>query len=260
MMRARILPFTFAASLASMGQVHADHRVVLTATDSTLRAVEGLAPAAAESALITAGGSQSGRYLWTQATGTGMAVTLTADPPCTAYASGLTLRFMPEHPGSGPVTFNLNSLGAKHVYRSDGSQPSIGQLEPGTVIEVVYVDTAFFLQGRDAATCPAGFLPVNGEYCVQTNDTLNVSVYTATRWCMDRGARLCTWDQYIYACTSQNAQLQGLFDDWEWIDDTSDHTHTGNQVGRYQCRTQRSWGALEDPNNYARVRCCYNLR
>ena len=260
MKRAALLLFCCAFCFGARAQVHVDKPVDLTSTDSTLRSVEGLAPATVESALITLGDAQSGRYQWGTASGTGMAIALALDPPCTAYASGLSVRFMPVHPGYGAVTLNVNGLGAKRIYRSDGLLVSMGQLDPGTITEMVYADTAFFLQVRAESGCPSGFLPVNGHYCIQANDTLHISIYNATRWCMERGARLCTWDEYIHACTVQQVNMQGLFDDWEWIDDTSDHTHTAVQAGRTQCRSQRAWGALEDPNNYAQVRCCYRLK
>jgi hypothetical protein len=247
----------FGLAITSFGQVRVDKSLVLSAADSTLRAVEGLAPATQDDALITLGDAQSGAYRWGQASGTGMAITLALDPPCTEYRSGLTVRFMPALPGYGAVTLNVDGLGARPIYRSDGLRVSTGQLQPGLVAEAIYADTAFFLQHRAEAGCPAGYLQAGGDLCIMQNDTLYMSVYNATRWCTDRGARLCKWDEYIQACIALQTQMSGLFNEWEWIDGTSDHTHTANQAGRWQCRSQRGWGAAETVNNYAEVRCCF---
>jgi hypothetical protein len=245
---------------AAMGQVHLNKPLVLTAPDSTQRSIEGLAPASQENALITLDGARSGAYHWGQAGGNGTALTLALQPVCAGYANGLSVRFMPVTPASGAVTLNVDGLGARPIYRGDGLLVSAGQLQPGIIAEAVYADSAFFLRSRAAQGCPTGYLQANSRLCLMRNDTINLSIYNAGKWCTDRGAMLCTWDEYIAACTALLPQLEGTFDDWEWVDDTSDHTHTGVQVGRYACRTQRSWGAQEDPNNYARVRCCYHIR
>lgn len=244
----------------ALAQVHVDKPLVLTSTDSTLRAIEGLAPAADENALITLGDAQSGRYHWGQASGTPMAIALTLDPPCAAYTNGLTVRFLPTSSSYGAVTLNVDGLGAKRVYRSDARPVSVGQLQPGTIAEAVYADTAFFLMSREQSGCPAGYLSGGGDLCIMRDDTLYMSIYSATKWCFDRGARLCSWDEYIAGCTANQSEMIGLFNEWEWIDGTSDHTHTANQAGRWQCRTQRQWGAVESDNNYAQVRCCLRIR
>ena len=256
-------PALLSASLvcaSALAQVHVDKPLVLTSTDSTLRAIEGLAPATNETGLISLGDAQIGRYHWGQASGTPMAIALTLDPPCAAYTSGLTVRFLPTASSYGAVTLNVDGLGAKRVYRSDARAVSFGQLQPGTIAEAVYADTAFYLMGREPAGCPAGYLSGGGDLCIMRDDTLNVSIYTATKWCFDRGARLCSWDEYIAGCTANQPELIGLFGQWEWIDGTSDHTHTANQAGLWNCRMQRQQGAVESDNNYAQVRCCLRIR
>lgn len=189
-----------------------------------------------------------------------MAITLSAQPACAAYQNGLELRFMPNASAAGAVTINVDGLGAKRLYRTDGMFPAFGELAPGRISTIVYQDSAFFLMDRPRENCPSGFYDVNGQYCIQRNDTLSLSVFNATKWCGDRGARLCTWGEYIHACTVHQSAMEGMFDEWEWIDDSSDHTHTGVQAGRWQCRSERSFVAAENPNNYAQVRCCYSIR
>lgn len=46
----------------ALAQVHVDKPLVLTSTDSTLRTIEGLAPATSGTGLITLGDAQSGLY------------------------------------------------------------------------------------------------------------------------------------------------------------------------------------------------------
>jgi hypothetical protein len=256
MMRPTILLLSALLGLAAAhAQVTVDRPLRFTAADSTLRQVEGIAPAVSGDALLQAGAGRGIVHL-AQAGGTAMAVTLVMEPPCTAYVSGLKVRWTPVAQGAGLVTLNVDGLGARRLYRSDGLPVDAGALAVGSIAEAVYQDTAFFLQHRQRTTCPDGYLPVNASLCIQRNDTLNTSIFNAVKWCSDRGARLCTWDEYIAACTAQQGALIDLFDNWEWMDDTSDHTHTANQAGRWQCRSQRAIGAVDHPNNYGSVRCC----
>jgi hypothetical protein len=259
-MKNPVLLFTSLVCASALAQVHVDKPLVLTSTDSTLRAIEGLAPATNETGLINLADAQSGGYHWGQASGTAMAIQLALNPPCTGYTSGLTVRFLPAASSYGAVTLNVDGLGAKRVYRSDARPVSVGQHQPGTIAEAVYADTAFYLMGREQAGCPAGYLSGGGDLCMMRDDTLNVSIYSATKWCFDRGARLCSWDEYIAACTANQSELIGLYGQWERIDGTSDHTHTANQAGLWNCRMQRQVGAVESDNNYGQVRCCLRIR
>jgi hypothetical protein len=243
-----------------VAQVRVDHPIMLNSTDTAERMIGGIARANDEHALITLGDARSGAYHWAQASGTNGNITLSLDPVATGYVNGLSIRFLPAVSASGVVTFNVDGLGPKPVYRTDGQRVVAGQVQPGTMVEAIYADSAFFLQGRAPSACPDGFLQANTSFCLMRNDTLNMSIYNAANWCYSRGARLCSWDEYISACTVLQGQLEGMYDDWEWIDGTADHTHTAVQAGRYACRSERSWGALESNNNYARVRCCYSLR
>jgi hypothetical protein len=248
------------ASHVLLAQVHADRALVLTSADSAQRSIIGLGNAIQNDALISVRDAQAGTYHWGEASGTSATISLALQPPCAGYANGLLVRFIPTQPASGTVTLNVDGLGPKHIYRADGGYVNAGQLQPGTIAEAMYADSAFFLRSPTAAKCPSGFLQANTNLCFMRNDTLNVSLFNAAKWCFDRGARLCAWDEYIFACTNLQAQMEGSFGDWEWTDDTSDHTHTGVQVGRYTCNSERSWVIAEHPNNYASVRCCYHLK
>lgn len=241
-------------------QVHVDQPLVLTASDSAQRSIIGLAPARQANALIALKEARDGRYTWAQTGGTPMAITLAMDPPCTAYAPGLSIRFLPQANAAGLVTLNVDGLGARRLVNGDRQPMSFGQVTPGRVLEVVYADTCFVLHDRAPEGCPPGFLAASERLCFQQNDTSAMSIFNANKWCQDRGARICTWDEYIHACTTLQPQLQGLFDDWEWVDDSSDHTHTADQMARYNCRGLRDVSAVENNNNYGNVRCCYHRR
>ena len=259
-MRISALTLLLTLALSTAAQVELDGPLRFTAADSALRQVEGLGTAQAEEDLITLDAARRGALHWASTGGTASAMTLTARPTATAYRNGLRLRFIPSTSSVASTTLNVDGLGAAPLVGGDGRAPLPGALQAGRLAEVVWTDTAFLLLPRPADGCPVGYLQVNDGLCMQQDDGANVSVFTAVRQCADQGARLCTWDEYLHACTVLGGQLTDLFNDWEWIDDTSDHTHTANQAGRYYCAQQRAIGAVEHPNNYGRVRCCHRIR
>lgn len=259
-MRAPTHLLSFILTTAVAAQVTVDRPVVLTGNDPAERTITGLAPAQGDDALIDLDGARSGRYHQAVATQNGTALTLAMAPACSAYADGLEVRFVAPGRAMGAVTVDIDGLGARPLLRSDGARPGFGDIEAGQSVGMVFRDSAFVLMGRAVDRCPDGFLPLNERLCIQRNDTLSMSVFSAANWCMERGARLCTWDEYVYACLKENPQYEGFADDWEWADDTSDHTHTAFQVGRWGCRSARNFAAYETPASFASVRCCYHVK
>jgi hypothetical protein len=256
--RPLLLPLAWAFALTAWGQVQVDRPVVLAGSADSLRRITGLTMAMDETALITAGEAVQGTVHLALSSGSTNTVALTLSPPALAYTSGMTIRWNPHVVSAGGlVKVNVDGLGDRSVYRNDGLPVAFGQLQPGSVAEIIYADTAFFLTGRTRSDCPTGFVEVSSELCIQQNDSTLIDVFSAVVYCRQRGARLCTWDEYVLACSAQGQQLSGMFDDWEWIDDTSDHTHTGNQAGRYSCRSHRALSADLNPNSVGVIRCCY---
>jgi hypothetical protein len=168
------------------------------------------------------------------------------------------IRFTPTAANTAGVTLNVNGLGLRKLLRPDLLTVSLGELLPGAAVEAQYADSVFILLHRAESGCPPGYLPVNGNFCIQQTDVDGHSWFEAVRYCTDVGARLCTWDEYYNACMAWTGTLVETFDDWEWADGTSDHTHTAVQCGRWQCYSERSVGATD--GDVHSTRCCYRLR
>ncbi|MBL8000645.1 MAG: hypothetical protein JNL05_01680 [Flavobacteriales bacterium] len=259
MKRAFTLPIAVLLAFLVQGQVSVDRPVVLTAAADSARRITGLVQAQQGDALITAGEAQVAAFCWATTSGTTNTLLMTTEPPVDAYRNGLLIRWSPHRINSGAVRANVNGLGSRRIYRADGLPLEQGALDPGSVAEIVYWDTAFFLTKRTRTNCPGGYVQLTSDVCIQRNDSTVTDAFTATIQCRQGGARLCSWAEYVAACNVLGTQLNGRFDDWEWIDDTSDHTHTGNQVGRFTCRSQRAIGMTTTTSNYGAVRCCYRI-
>jgi hypothetical protein len=87
--------------------------------------------------------TQSGKWLYGVAGGTGNAITVALDPVPPALVAGMHISVKITAANTGAVTLNANGLGAKALNRSDGAALQKGELVVGQVIEAVYDGAAF---------------------------------------------------------------------------------------------------------------------
>jgi hypothetical protein len=70
--------------------------------------------------------------------GTGNAYTFTSGETLTAYSDGMRIAWKPNADASGSVTLNVDAIGAKKVYRPDGTQATTGDVIANTIVDLVY--------------------------------------------------------------------------------------------------------------------------
>lgn len=90
--------------------------------------------------------TQNNPFCYAAAGGTANALTATFTPAPTAYAAGQRFLIKAAYTNTGAATINVNSLGAKNIYKSSGG--SIGALAAGDIIsggmyELAYDGTQF---------------------------------------------------------------------------------------------------------------------
>lgn len=74
----------------------------------------------------------------------------------TAYATGQKFRFTATTVNTGAATLNVNSLGAKTIKKSHDQDLATGDIEAGSVVEVVYDGTNMQMVSQIAAIIPLG--------------------------------------------------------------------------------------------------------
>lgn len=260
MLRIALRPAAASAALyavAAWGQVAIDVPLQLNGP-APERRIDGLAAPASPASLITLGSAAQGQWHWGVAAVSGPAVSLALTPPITEYRDGLLVRFVAPSDIQGQQTLDVDGLGPLPIVRPDGLLPVVGQVREGTVCELMLAGGNFVLMSAAERGCPPGSLPVNDRYCIDTASKDNQSFTTAVVVCARRGGKLCSWDEYHAACVMLGSQLTGMFNQWEWIDDTSNHTQTVDQAGRTSCNSQRSAGS--PPTAVGDTRCCYHPR
>jgi len=222
------------------------------------RRLDGLGAPLDGTSAVTVDGAVRDGWRWCQAQRVADTIELTVVPAVQIQRNGLLLRFQVPQDLSGRLWARVQGGGAYPLLRSDGVNPVWGQMVTGRIAEVLFANERYTLLNLPESDCPPGTLSVNANLCIDEMSVANQLIYQAMDRCARRGGKLCTWDEYYAACTLLGTQLTGMFNEWEWIDDTSNHTHTADQSGRFTCTSQRSQSVLLE--RVGETRCCYHKR
>jgi hypothetical protein len=237
----------------SHGQVVIDVPINLSGSEEQ-RMIEGLAEPVQDDALLSRSAHLRGTAHWTEAAAVTGGISLTGAAGATTFPTGSLLRFLSPTDASSAITVQVNNGPPVPLVRPDGLPLVRGDLVQGAIGEIMAVDGQWVLMSPRSPNCPPGSIAVNERYCMDIGQSAgSMTFYAAMDHCASRGGRLCKWDEYFHACTTLGPQLTGLFNDWEWIDDTSNHVHIGDQAGRTTCMSQRS----ETISFTYPARCCY---
>ena len=255
-MRHIIAILLFGVGIGARSQVHLSGNLLLTGA-ATDRAVNGLETPLDATAATTVDATVLGGASWAQAVRSGDTLLLTLSPAEPFMRVGLLIRFKSPANLSGTLFVRHDQLSVLPLLRADGLPVIRGQLITNGIAEVLLATDHFVITGTAGTACPPPALPINSRTCMDINETLGLDVYAASEYCAKRGGKLCTWDEFFAGCTQLGASLNGRFDNWEWIDDTSNHTHTADQVGRTTCMSQR---AAQPQSTDVGARCCYRTR
>lgn len=248
-----LLFFSLAFSLDAVGQVDLGIPIQMTGTDDQ-RVVQGLADPTSATALLSKGAFARGTPHWADAGDTPDGISLTLAPVTADQPNGTLLRFLAPATKYGPTSIQINDASSMSLVRPDGFDPVLGDITEGMVCEVILIDGRWILISPAKPGCPPQTAQVNERLCMDIEQSEGtMSFFGAIDHCAERGGRLCRWDEFFHACTTIGAEINGLFSDWEWIGDTSNHVHQGDQAGRLTCMSQRSYS----PNALHATRCCY---
>jgi|JI9StandDraft_2_1071091.scaffolds.fasta_scaffold14583_3 hypothetical protein len=253
--RTLIMVPVWSLCLVTYAQIRVDVPVRTTGPDSS-RVLLGVGTPEQLDAGLSVEAATIGMAHWAIATMDGDTVVLVPDPPETTVRTGLLIRGLMPGQATGAIHIRIHDHPVLPLLHSDGMAATAMDLPEGRVFETITVDGACILQGTGIMSCPPNTVRMNASTCVDVNSTSGFTFYQAAAHCAKRGGKLCSWDDHAAACLRIGSGLTGLFDDWEWINDTSNHTHTVDQAGRTTCLSQRSAG----PNLTGGTRCCYRAR
>lgn len=218
-------------TVSASSQVVVKDKIILTSTDSTERYVTGISFPQKETNAANALSLQSGELIYESATGTN-ALMLNQNPAVLQYVQGMVVNFKTTAVNTGAVTIQLNALPAVPL-KKNGSNP-IDSLDfgVGQMITAVYDGTNFQVLSKLKRRCPAGFVDVNKDYCIELLERDTVNWFNSVKTCGDLNARLCTMSEWAYAC--QNAatlNVLGMTDNMEWVDSAANDPDEAKTMG-----------------------------
>lgn len=257
-MKGSLLTTLFAITyLALNGQVSVD-RPIHFSGDQSWSGVSGLAAPDQASSLMSVGTAILDKVRLADASYVSDTIYLSVAPSGALTNDGTILRFVSPGSPSGKWWVAVNGSAPKVLVRTDGEPIPRGLIVQGSICEVIPAGDSFFLISPALRGCPVGTVAITERTCIATSKVIGLNFYGAVDHCASRGGSLCTWGEFVAACFLVGNQLNDLFTEWEWIDDTSNHTHTAAQVGRTSCMSQRAGGALVTVDSS--TRCCFRIR
>ena len=102
-------------------------------------------------------------------------ITAAANAGITSYIAGQVFSFVAAGANTGAVTLNINSLGAKNVYKSGTTPLDAGDIASGAAITVIYDGTQFQLGAG------AGGSGAKANGCIYENSRVVTSNYTMNK-------------------------------------------------------------------------------
>lgn len=236
-------------------QLEVDKKLEFTSGDAGRRQVYGLAYPASSDHASNVYAVQSGQLIAASSNDADTLI-LTFSPALSAYTTGMRLVISMGAPNTGALWINADGLGVKAVQKV-GNQPlAAGEILAATTFSVVYDGTAFQLTAAPSSTCPAGFVNVNGSYCIQQDENSAMLFWDANQHCASLNARVCSWGDWYYACQKPALGLSNMTNNLEWVDDADDHASHASTVGNGSCTQNATSNTLVIPNSHS-FRCCY---
>lgn len=234
-------------------QVEINKSVIFNSPYDSLRQIKGLAYPADSSALVNFTSGSTETIISFYALGNGA---YTANEPFSGFnlIPGTQIHLILQNTNISNPTITIAGT-VYPILHADSTQIRIGSLLGGTAIRAVYDGQVFRLTQTFLQPCPPNFISINDNYCIEKNERTATIYTTALTNCSNIGAHLCSWGEWYYACSNWPALgLIGMQGNWEFIDESSDHSNTYSIVGVGGCTGFNTENLDAFNRNY---RCCF---
>jgi hypothetical protein len=240
----------------TFGQVHLDRSVQLTADDEALRQITGLRDATRPDEVSNVATVRMGLFAVAELLDTNWSVTMPAldGPPSTG--SSLHVLFPDTIPGD--LTLVLNGSGPYSILVDNATVLDGASFDPGTILSLVFNGTAFQSMNHHRprpTDCPDGMVPVNDGFCIDVQlapDPLDF--FQAADHCGARGARLCSWAEFMSSCVERIELGLAMVGEYEWVGSACNENGLARISGLSGCTSTACAFATGDQDR--RFRCC----
>lgn len=239
-----------------LAQFQIDKSLILSGSLPEERQVQGLGDPVGSDALVNAFAVQANSSRYALAQGTDE-LTAEISPAPSSLSIGSAFYILISNNNTGPVTLEVNNLGAYSIKKNVNQELLPDDLSMGQIAHVVFDGNAFQLVGERNVRkrdCPFGFVEVNSVFCIESIERDTTDFYSAAQICGDNGGRLCTWGEWNWACVDTTLMLNDMVGNTEWTNTTGNGDLLARIVGAFSCYTAATSTVLGTTRNY---RCCY---
>ena len=230
MNRACLIALFLLAADAAQAQLDLPVRLELTADSAIDRRITGLDAPQAPADGVPADVERAGTLTWITSGGQDSLVASWPQVPL-ALGNGLMhITVVPGATNSGPATLTLPGTGAVPILKYAVQPLDSADLQAGSPVELVHDGAAWQVVSPLPRPCPTGMRAASRDLCVEVQPTTGANFYAAANGCASRGARLCTFGEWIAACTMSNG-IAGSIVDYEWVDHGANNTNDGKTMG-----------------------------
>ena len=233
-------------------------RVALDGDSAEDRRVSGLAAPMVGNDGLAAGLERTHALTLISATGTDslVAVWPSIGLPITGEHPRITL--LPDTTNHGPVTLTLPGTGAVPVVKYAVEPLDSADLQAGIPLDLVYDGAAWQVISPLPRPCPPGMFPASRDVCIERLPTPSSNFYGAANGCANRQRRMCTFGEWIAACTMPNGVLLNSIVDYEWVDHAANSGNDAKSIGldNNTLLPDCTSGSTRVPLTVLSYRCC----
>lgn len=232
--------------------------VVMNGDSTEDRRVTGLAAPLDGSDGLAAGLERTHALTWISATGTDSLVAAwpaIALPPA-GHLPRITL--VPDTTNRGPVTLSLPGTGPVPVVKYAVEPLDSADLQAGIPLDLAYDGAAWQVISPLPRPCPPGMFPASRDVCIERQPTDSANFYAAANGCANRQRRMCTFGEWIAACTMPNGILLNSIVDYEWVDHAANSGNDAKSIGlnNNTLLPDCTSGSTRVPLTVLSYRCC----
>lgn len=241
--------------IQSNAQVTIDNKLIMTSLDSNERTISGISAAIDTNDLVPVTDLIDNRLLFSSVTNDD---SLQLNLPLQYELNeGMGFWISPITNSANTTIITLDQLNYFPL-KSINQSNETNCLKSNEIEWIIYDGNSFQEMFEGFKTCPTGYVDVNTEYCIQTNENSAANYWNAIQVCETDGAKLCSWGEWYFACQKSGLGLSNMIDNWEWTESANNHASAALAIGNGSCTT-----AGESNTQVVTVktyRCCYRKK
>jgi len=239
--------------IAGYGQLKIDTSITLTGTSAVEQKISHLGSVYNGSNIVRVKEGQNNQLNFLTVSGSNM-LSGSTSLELNSLLVGARFDVKIDTNNTGPVTLSINGSADIPVLKNISEALIPNDLIGGMMISVIYDGSAFQLLTTHCKTCPSGFTEVHKNLCIETDENPVLFFWDAVVDCKTKGAKLCTWGQWYYACQKSGLGLLNMTNNNEWLNQPVNNPNQMLIQGNGGC--QIGYVAPASTVTYS-YRCCY---